>query len=147
MSVIQKIRDKYARWAVVAIALSLLGFILMDALAGRTRLFGGSSTTVGVINGEEIDVQDFERKVKAQEEMAQQQGYNMGDESRQQIVQSVWNSEVEQALMTDEFEKLGLTVGDKELKDYLYGANPPADLKQGFTDPNTGVYNAQAAQN
>ena len=35
MSVIQDIRDKYARWAVIAIAVALLGFILMDALAGR----------------------------------------------------------------------------------------------------------------
>jgi peptidyl-prolyl cis-trans isomerase D len=146
MSVIQQIRDKYARWAVVAIALSLLGFILMDALAGRTRIFGGNETTLGVINGEEIDVQEFERKVKAQEEMAQQQGYNMGDEGRQQIIESVWNGEVEQALLTDEFEKLGLTVGKKEINDFLFGANPPADLKQGFTDPNTGVYNAQAVQ-
>jgi peptidyl-prolyl cis-trans isomerase D len=118
----------------------------MDALAGRTRLFGGNETTVGVINGEEIDVQDFERKVKVQEEMAQQQGYNMGEEGRQQVIESVWNSEVEQALMTDEFEKLGMTVGKKELNDYLFGDNPPADLKQGFTDPNTGVYNAQAVQ-
>jgi peptidyl-prolyl cis-trans isomerase D len=142
MSVIQQIRDKYARWAVVAIALSLLGFILMDALAGRTRLFGGNETTLGVINGEEIEIQDFERKVKAQEEMAQQQGYNMGDEGRQQIIESVWNSEVEQALMSDEFDKLGLTVGQKEMNDFLFGANPPADIKQGFTDPNTGAYNA-----
>ena len=30
MSVIQSIREKYAKWAVVAIALALLGFILTD---------------------------------------------------------------------------------------------------------------------
>ena len=59
MSVIQKIRDKYARWAVVAIALSLLGFIMMDAFASRTSLFGGNSTTLGRINKEKIKVQDF----------------------------------------------------------------------------------------
>ena len=41
MSVIQKIRDKYARVAVIAIALALLGFILMDAFAGRGSIFGG----------------------------------------------------------------------------------------------------------
>jgi peptidyl-prolyl cis-trans isomerase D len=146
MSVIQNIRDKYARWAVVAIALSLLGFILMDAFAGRGNIFGGNSTTLGVINGEDIDVQEFERKVKAQEEYAQQQGYAMGEEGRQQVIESVWNSEVEQALMADEFDKLGLTVGNKELNDFLFGPNPPADLKQGFTDPNTGVYNAQAVR-
>src|SRR5687768_3371099 len=124
MSVIQNIRDKYARWAVVAIALSLLGFILMDAFAGRGSIMGGNSTTLGVINGEKIDVQDFERKVKAQEEYAQQQGYAMGEEGRQQVIESVWNSEVEQAIMTDEFDNLGLNVGKKELNDFLFGPNP-----------------------
>jgi peptidyl-prolyl cis-trans isomerase D len=32
------------------------------------------------------------------------------------------------------------------MNDLLFGANPPQDLKQGFTDPNTGVYNALSAQ-
>ena len=64
MSVIQKIRDKYARWAVVAIALALLGFILMDAFAGRSSLFGDSrETTVGKVNGKVIDAQQFALKV------------------------------------------------------------------------------------
>ena len=59
MSVIQSIRDKYARWAVVAIVLSLLGFILMDAFAGRSNIFGGSSTTIGTVNCKKLEVQDF----------------------------------------------------------------------------------------
>ncbi|MEI6947555.1 peptidylprolyl isomerase [Paraflavisolibacter sp. H34] len=146
MSLVQQIRDKYARWAVVAIALSLLGFIMMDAFGSRSSVFGGNETTVGKINGKKIEIQDFEAKVKSQEEYARQQGYNMGGESRQQVVESVWNQEVEQAVMGDEFEKLGLAIGSKEMGDILFGANPPADFKQSFTDPNTGVYNAQAAQ-
>ncbi len=67
MSVIQSIRDKYARWAVVAIALALLGFILMDAFAGG-NVFGGNSTTIGKVNGKEIDYIDFEKKIKVQVE-------------------------------------------------------------------------------
>ena len=63
MSVIQNIRDKYARWAVIAIALSLLGFILMDAFAGRTGLFsGGGSNSVGKINGKSIEYQEFAKQ-------------------------------------------------------------------------------------
>jgi peptidyl-prolyl cis-trans isomerase D len=31
MSIIQTIRDKYAKWAVVGIALAIIGFLLMDA--------------------------------------------------------------------------------------------------------------------
>src|SRR5438093_8756847 len=146
MSVVQKIRDKYARWAVIAIAISLLGFILMDAFASRTSLFGSNTTTVGKVNGKKIELQEFEKKVKAQEDYAQRQGYNMGPEGHQQVIQSVWNQEVEQAIMSDEIEKLGMAVGKKEMADILFGANPPADIKQNFTDPNTGAFNAQAAQ-
>ena len=145
MSVIQSIRDKYARWAVVAIALSLLGFIMMDAFASRTSLFGGNSTTLGSINGKKIEVQDFEQKVKSQEDYMQRQGY-AGGETRFQAIENVWNQEIEQALMEEEFEKLGMSIGKKELNDILFGANPPADIKQGFTDPNTGAFNLQAAQ-
>src|SRR5215216_313295 len=134
MSVIQKIRDKYARWAVVAIALSLLGFIMMDAFASRTSLFGGNSTTVGRINDQKIEVQDFERKIKAEEEGMKSQGYG-GNETRYQAIESVWNIEVEKALMQDEFENLGMGVSDKEMNDILFGATPPPDIKRGFTDP------------
>jgi peptidyl-prolyl cis-trans isomerase D len=145
MSVIQQIRDKYARWAVVAIAVSLLGFIMMDAFSGRSGL-GRNSTTIGKINGKKIDFLDFDRKVKSQEEMYKQQGYDMGEAGRQQVLESVWEGEVTQQLMQDQFDELGMTIGKKELTDMLFGNNPPQDLKQRFTDPNTGVYNAAAAQ-
>ena len=58
----------------------------------------------------------------------------------------MWNQEVDQVLLKDEFEELGLSVGKKEMNDLLFGANPPQDLKQGFTDPKTGTYNALGAQ-
>ncbi|MDQ3681810.1 MAG: peptidylprolyl isomerase, partial [Bacteroidota bacterium] len=145
MSVIQSIRDKYARWAVAAIVISLLGFILMDAFAGRSS-FGSSSTTIGKVNGREIDIVDFERKVKMQEEMAQQQGYDMGEAGRQQVIESVWNGEITQTLMEEQFEELGISIGKKEINDLLFGSNPPPDLKQRFTDESTGQYNALAAQ-
>ena len=146
MSVIQKIRDKYARWAVVAIALSLLGFILMDAFAGRGSIFGQQSTTIGKINGKKIDYIEFDKKVKAQEEMARAQGYDMGEAGRQQVIESAWQQEVMQNLLQEQIDHLGLAVTSKELNDILFGANPPQDLKQNFSDPNTGAYNAQAAQ-
>jgi peptidyl-prolyl cis-trans isomerase D len=145
MSITQKIRDKYARWAVIAIAVSLLGFIMMDAFAGRTRLFGGNSTTVGTINGKKIDARDFSAKVKAQEDQYQAQG-QLNDQVRQQIQDAVWNQEVTESVMGDEYSKLGLTVGKKEMGDILYGSNPPQELKQAFTDQKTGMYNGFEAQ-
>jgi len=147
MSVIQKIRDKYARWAVVAIALSLIGFILMDAFTGKSNLFsGGNSTRLGTVNGKTIDYLEFEKKVKAQEERQQAQGTQQNEATRQQLVQNMWNQEVNIAIMNAEFDKLGFGVGKKEISDYLFGNNPPPDLKQQFSDPKTGVYDAAQAQ-
>jgi peptidyl-prolyl cis-trans isomerase D len=147
MSFIQKIRDKYARIAVIAIALALLGFILTDYLStrGGSVLGGNSSTTLGTVNGKKIDYNEFEKKVKATEDR-QQASSPMGQPNRQQIIQNAWNQEVTEIIMNAEFGKLGFRVGKKEISDYLFGANPPDDLKQQFTDPQTGQYNAAQAQ-
>ncbi|GAC1416446.1 MAG: SurA N-terminal domain-containing protein [Flavisolibacter sp.] len=147
MSVIQQIRDKYARWAVIAIALSLVGFLLMDAFAGRTGLFSNrQSNTLGSIDGKNIEAPVFGRKLKDQEDYQQKQGAEISEEQRQQMVNSLWEQEVSDIVMSKQYNELGLLVGDKELKDILYGANPPEDLKKGFTDPKTGIFNAIAAQ-
>jgi len=145
MSLIQKIRDRGALISAIVIAIALLGFILMDAFSGRTGL-GSASTTVGKINGKKIDYVDFDRRVKAQEEAARAQGYDMGESGRQQVIESVWEGEVTQTLMQEEFDKLGFVIGRKELNDLLFGNNPPQDLRQRFTDPNTGQYDAAQAQ-
>jgi len=145
MSVIQQIRDKYARWAVVAIAVSLLGFIMMDAFSGRSSL-GGNNTTIGKINGKKVDFLDFDRKVKAQEDMYKQQGYDMGEAGRQQVIESVWESEIMQQLLQKQFDELGMTIGGKELTDMLYGATPSNAAMQMFGNPQTGEYNSQGLQ-
>jgi peptidyl-prolyl cis-trans isomerase D len=146
MSVIQKIRDKYARWAVIAIAVSLIGFILMDAFTGRSQLFGGNSTTIGKINGKSVDYIDFEKKVKDQEAVARQQGMDRGDEGRHQVIESVWNDEISTTLLDEETNKLGISVSTKEMNDYLFGSNPPQDLKQRFVDSASGEYDPAQAQ-
>ena len=50
MQIIQSIRDKGAAIVIVVIALSLIGFILMDAKQGSNQLFGAQSNNVGEIN-------------------------------------------------------------------------------------------------
>jgi peptidyl-prolyl cis-trans isomerase D len=144
MSVIQKIRDKYARWAVVAIAVSLLGFILMDAFAGKTGMFNSrSGSALGKVGGTEIDKVKFDKKMQVF--TAQ---FQVPPEQQSQLIQFLWDLEVSSGLVSKEADKLGLTVTDREMKDVLYGANPPQFFQkvQGLVDPNTGQFNAIAAQ-
>jgi peptidyl-prolyl cis-trans isomerase D len=69
MSVIQRIRDKYAALVIALIALSLIAFILMDAFVGRGSGAGSTSTTVGKVNGTKIQREDFEKKISMQQTM------------------------------------------------------------------------------
>jgi len=141
MSIIQTIRDKYARFAVIAVAVALIGFILIDYISGRGRnLFsGGDATALGKVNGKTIDEIDFEKKVQMQENQQQQQSGNVGEEGRQQIIGALWKQEVDQLLLQEEFDKLGLEVGKKEFADMLY-TDPSQLARQYLGDPQTGQY-------
>ncbi|RYZ29755.1 MAG: peptidylprolyl isomerase [Chitinophagaceae bacterium] len=131
MSLIQKIRDKYARIAVIAIGLALLGFILMDAFAGRGSVMGGNDTTLGKINGKKIEYDEFNRKVS---EYSKRQGQN-GENATQQIVNGLWQQEVNDVIMGEQYKELGITVTSKELDQLLYGANPSPMVLQAFGNP------------
>ncbi len=139
MSVIQRIRDR-AGWIVFsAIALALIAFIVQDALVRKGSIFSDTST-IGKVDGKKISREDFEKQLTLLE-----QQYN-GRAQRSQLIGNVWNVMVNVAVMTQQFEKLGLTVKGKELSDVLFGKNPPQWLQQIFTDPNTGIFDINKAR-
>ncbi len=146
MSIIQQIRERFAAVSIAVIALSLIGFILMDALSSRTSLFSGNSTTLGKINGEEIEYAAFSTKVEEMENNYRSQGMEVNEEMRQQIIEMLWNNEVDETLLTKEYNKLGLVFSSADLNEALYGENPPPALAQQFKDEKTGAYDANAAR-
>jgi peptidyl-prolyl cis-trans isomerase D len=139
MSVIQQIRDKYAALVISLIALSLIAFILMDAFVAPGSTSG--STTIGKVNGHKIEREDFEKKISMQQAM-----YGEQAPPREQLVSNVWDMSVDEIVMQEEYNKLGLKFGAKELSDVLFGVNPPQWLRGEFTDPQTGIYNVNAAK-
>jgi peptidyl-prolyl cis-trans isomerase D len=150
MSVIQSIREKYAKWAVVAIALALLGFILTDYFQAKERMGGGGSTTLGSINGKKVEWTTFEERLKAidadVENRLRQQGRELTEADRHSNNERLWNNEVEKAVMSTQFDKAGIEVGKKEFNEWLFGQDAPQDLKSMFSDQ-MGNYDGAAAQN
>lgn len=147
MSVIQTIRDKAAWIIIAAIALALIAFIVQDAFQGRGGgMFGSSNDVIGKVDGKKIDAYEFDTRYKAAETNYQQQNYPVDERLRTQIRESLWNEYVEDAILGKEFDKLGFAaIGKDERGDILYGDNPPQILRQQFTDPKTGQFNAAAA--
>jgi peptidyl-prolyl cis-trans isomerase D len=146
MSIIQKIQEKYAKVMAIIIAIALIVFVIMLAFENGGTLFSGDQTTVGTVNGKAIEYQAFSARVANIEKYQQDQGQNVNDASRQQIIQSVWDQQVNDIVLEEKYKEVGLTVTEKELRDILYGNNPPQDLAQQFTDPQTGQYKAVQAQ-
>jgi peptidyl-prolyl cis-trans isomerase D len=145
MSIIQKIRDK-AAWLVFGlIAVSLIGFLLMDARSIGGRAAASTSGTIGQVNGEKLEYADFQKQVSEREDQYKSQGYPVNDMLSQNIREEVWKQFEENAVLTTEYQKLGLDVSDKELNDMLVGPNAVPEIKRAFTDPNTGMFDAQQA--
>jgi peptidyl-prolyl cis-trans isomerase D len=139
MSIIQRIRDKGAWVLFGIIALALIAFILQDGVRQGSGLFT-NTTMLGEVNGRPILKVQFDEKLNDLEKIdAGQSG------PREILMEQLWNQEVDQLILKDQYEKLGLMVSPKELAEILFGSNSP--LKQEFTDPATGEFRANDARN
>jgi peptidyl-prolyl cis-trans isomerase D len=142
MQIIQKIRDRASVIITIAIGLSLVAFILMDAKQGGSRLFSASNNSLGKVNGQDIDNTEFDNEVKQEQDRYGKEANTMVNRIRQ----NVWDEMVEKIVLTDEFEKLGLTFAPKEMAGIMFSDNAPSLLKQLFTDKNTGQYDIEKAE-
>ncbi len=109
MAVLSKIRQRSALMIAV-IALALFAFIIGDLF--KSGSFNSTSKDVGSINGKDIAFEDFRIKVSNVEKSGQ------GITSTA-AANKVWDQEVSIALLTSEFDKLGLRVGEKHLLEVL----------------------------
>jgi len=146
MSIIQSLRDKAAILLTSLIALSLIGFLVQDAFIGRGSGASGPSSSVGSVNGKDIDAIEFNQKVKLMEESNRQQGMQSNEQMTQNIIEGVWNSYVQQELIEGQANKLGLAFTPKEMGDLLFSDDAPQEFKQLFTNQTTGQYDIQAAR-
>ena len=138
MSIIQNIRERGA-WIIFGIiAIALIAFILQDGI-GRKR--GATDiSTLGKVNGEVINKSEFDEKLDIQLQQYASQGVK-----REQMIGYLWEQEVTRLLFKTESDKLGITVGTKELSDVLFGNESP--FKQEFTDKTTGEFKVNDAKN
>jgi parvulin-like peptidyl-prolyl isomerase len=108
----------------------------MDYLGMR----GGHQDEVGKINGTKITYKEFSDLVKsASDNQKAQSGTEPDETALTQIREQVWQNLVTQHLVAAELKRMGLTVSDQELIDWVRGENPPEDLKRNFTD-STGAF-------
>ena len=143
MQIIQNIRDKGAAIVIGVIALSLIGFILMDANLGSSRNSADNNAIIGKINGEKIDNNSFSAKVKQIED---QYGGRMSGAQLYNVRQNAWDQLVAEKILGTEFDKLGIVFSPKELTSIIFSDEAPQSLKQAFTDKATGQFDINKVQ-
>jgi peptidyl-prolyl cis-trans isomerase D len=142
MAIIGKIRNRLGGIIAVFIGLALALFILETALNSNSSLLRGNKDIVGVIDGEKIHYRDFESRVdetvtnyKLQTNQA-----NVDDNTMYSLRDQAWNQLISEQINGSEYRKLGLTVSPDELKDMFIGREPIPEIKQAFTNPQTGTF-------
>lgn len=105
MAVLQKIRQR-SLLLILVIGFSLLAFIVQDLY--RKGGLSQTSKDVGTINGKGISFEDFRIKVSNVEKSGQ-------GVTSTQAANRVWDQEVSIALLTAEFDKLGIRVGENHI--------------------------------
>ena len=100
---------------IVLMVLALGGFILMDVISNAQRYRAGDINALGNVNGMEIKRNEFDNYEKLI--YSNQQGNTF------QIRQAIWSYFVENALVSQEAEALGLGVSKDELIDLQFGTN------------------------
>ena len=119
MAVLQKIRQR-SLLLILVIGFCLLAFIIGDIF--NSGGFRSTSKDVGSIDGKDISFEDFRVKVSNVEKSGE--GITSTEAANR-----VWDQEVSIALLSSEFDKLGLRVGEKHLLEVLkadpnIGGNP-----------------------
>lgn len=137
MATLEKIRSRSVLLLVI-IGLALLAFIVGDFFTSGRTLFGTGST-VAEVDGQKIDIQEFQRRVSEASQQAQQSGRKMDPAVLQQ---QVLNGMIAEALFKQEVEKLGLKVTDDELSQAMLGAGAP--YLDRMVQQQTGIESATA---
>jgi peptidyl-prolyl cis-trans isomerase D len=128
MALIGQIR-KNSWLLIVMIGIGLGGFILMDFITAKQRGGGGGSQfDLGKVEGQKIDRQNFERAYSLL------YSNSNGDVNGRRNY--LWNYFVEEVLVKQEAENLGLGVSKAEMNDLEFGTNPSRIIVSRFSNPN-----------
>jgi peptidyl-prolyl cis-trans isomerase D len=144
MAVIMKIRNRLGVVILVLIGLAIISFLLMDSLNSNSSLIRGTSDSVGEINGVSVPLKQLEAKFQETFENYKQQAKqdNIDEQTTLALRDQAWSQLVNDMLMNEQYDELGIRVTPEELLDMVQGPNPHPAVVQAFSDPNTKKFDA-----
>ena len=139
MATLQKIRSK-GPLLVIVIGLALFAFIAGDAWKVLQPHQGKQD--VGEVNGEVLSAQDYQKMVdKLSEVIKLTNGLNsLTEDQLNNVKDQVWQSYVNNKLIAEQAEKLGLKVTDAEIQSIIDQGTHPLLMQTPFRNPQTAMF-------
>jgi peptidyl-prolyl cis-trans isomerase D len=148
MATLEKIRSKGGIVA-VAIGIALFAFLMTDLLSSGSSFFQRSQMNVAEINGKSVSIQEFQARVSEMEEYARMnsQGSSLDEEMVNRLRDQTWDQVINEVLLDEKYEQLGIKVTPAELLEMVTGSNVHPTVRQIFTNPQTGAFDKQQVMN
>lgn len=124
MAILEKIRTRTV-FLIIIIGLALFAFIISDFI-GSGRFSNSHPTEIGTVNGEDVSIDAFRYQVEAATQRAN------GQASTIDAAKYVWEQNVRNILLKQQFEKLGLSVEKDQILSVL--AKSPLAKSPEFTN-------------
>lgn len=121
-------------------------WVLQDS--GAFDSMGQQQTrNIAVVDGDPIPYEEYQNALQQQQDQVRQQtDGQLTPQMRDMIRERTFNSLVNNQLMEQEMDRLGITVTNNEVMDMVYGSNPDPFIRQQFAD-STGQIDRQLINN
>lgn len=134
MPIMTRMRDSMPA-ILIGLLVAFLITIVFEWGMDYLGLGSGQASVVGKVNGKEITYQDFTELVRVySEDQKTRTGVEPDENQVKQVREQAWQDMLTQYILEEEVQRLGLTVTDQELVDWVRGDNPPEDLRRNFVD-------------
>ncbi len=141
MAALQKIRSKGVL-LVTVIAVALFLFVAGDLFRGLESLFQQSSQQIGEVGGKSVSIQDYQKMtddLQTYYEIVQQKS-SFSEEEMNRIKDEAWQTYIQQQLIQEQCEELGLAVSDEEISDVVKSGYSQMLQVPVFINQQTGRY-------
>jgi peptidyl-prolyl cis-trans isomerase D len=148
MGLMNYLREKAGILIVSCIGLAIVAFLLGDVVSYGTPFWARHQNQVGSIDGNSIDIQEFNQQVEQTSAMfSQQMGGAVSPQMKAYAVEQVWSQYLNRELLQNEIEKIGFSVGSAELNELVQGASPSRLIQQSFANQQTGQFDRMELMN
>jgi peptidyl-prolyl cis-trans isomerase D len=146
MATLEKLRKRSGLLLSVVIGMALLAFVLGDLLKSGSSIFRRSKMQVAEIAGDPVPIQEYQQRLdKLTKFYENQMGRtSLDDQTMARIRENTWQDILQEYVLDDLYEELGIAVSEDELFEMIKGNNPHPMVRQLFTNPQTGEFNRNA---